>query len=45
MPYCPKRTITYIIIFVMGWRKTGSYGVCLKLGGSSRKPAVIIEGF
>jgi len=27
----------------MGWRKTGGYGVGLKLGGSSRKPAVIIE--
>jgi len=29
----------------MGSRKTGGYGVCLKLRGSSRKPAVIIEGF
>jgi len=30
---------------VMGSRKTGSYGVCLKLRGSLRRPAVIIEGF
>jgi len=30
-------------MFVIAWRKTGGYGVCLKLGGSSRKPAVIME--
>jgi len=30
---------------VMGSRRTGGYGVCLKLRGSSRRPAVIIEGF
>jgi len=27
-----------------GVSKNGRYGVCLKLGGSSRKPAVIMEG-